>query len=86
MAAWYGPGQSLNEGGGLHPRDPSSSGSEGLGRVARSMKAGAFTPAILEELSGHVLAAVQRSMKAGAFTPAIPLAGRQHRGGIFVAQ
>ena len=62
----HGP---LNEGGGFHPRDPTV---EVWARVRhqRSMKAGAFTPAIL---AGHhaVGEAADRSMKAGAFTPAI---------------
>ena len=35
------------------------------------MKAGAFTPAILES-PGFALRLEGRSMKAGAFTPAIP--------------
>ena len=38
--------------------------------LIRSMKAGAFTPATLEELAAGEVVLVLRSMKAGAFTPA----------------
>ena len=38
----------------------------------RSMKAGAFTPATLEQVGPHGPDYLMRSMKAGAFTPATP--------------
>ena len=64
----------LNEGGGLHPRNPGGLAVQ-VGLIGdRSMKAGAFTPAILLLLVQSVLDGA-RSMKAGAFTPAIPCPG-----------
>ena len=67
----------LNEGGGFHPRDPLESRpfANGTDATTRSMKAGAFTPAIHESvtLPSHAIDVLDdRSMKAGAFTPAIP--------------
>ena len=60
---------SLNEGGGLHPRNALE---RRFMAVAghRSMKAGAFTPATRPKRSGYRPPAPHRSMKAGAFTPA----------------
>ena len=60
----------LNEGGGLHPRNPDHGLQDDA--KARSMKAGAFTPATrrprpLRRCPGSC---PPRSMKAGAFTPA----------------
>ena len=66
-----GPPTPLNEGGGFHPRNPSSDFVE-QGRIAgRSMKAGALTPATPATVAVPA-AGLQRSMKAGAFTPATP--------------
>ena len=60
----------LNEGGGLHPRNPVRQGYPGERKPPRSMKAGAFTPAIRGDLPAWAQD-LNRSMKAGAFTPAI---------------
>ena len=76
LQRWLAP-EALNEGGGLHPRNPRVQDGSIASAIAdrRSMKAGAFTPAIrARSRCGH-LATRPRSMKAGAFTPAIPVAG-----------
>ena len=74
------PPDALNEGGGLHPRNPVRVQEAGGLCDRRSMKAGAFTPAIRHDL-GAGYDPGPRSMKAGAFTPAIPVGGcrRGHR-------
>ena len=61
----------LNEGEGFHPRNPGPRVAGPAARVVRSMKAGAFTPAIHVHRSHHRQPIPGRSMKAGAFTPAI---------------
>ena len=65
------PPSALNEGGGFHPRNPCCQpGFIPSRSYDRSMKAGAFTPAIHRGPS-PIGMRPGRSMKAGAFTPAI---------------
>ena len=65
---------SLNEGGGLHPRN-AATGSTDERRVRdRSMKAGVFTPATRHRRPLQRPPRRRRSMKAGVFTPATPFA------------
>ena len=71
-----GGGSALNEGRGFHPAillPTADVRDRRRGQSTRSMKAGAFTPAIPARPVQHVPRSAQsgRSMKAGAFTPAI---------------
>ena len=64
---------SLNEGGGLSPPQSCLPPFACATPVDRSMKAGAFTPAIRSYGQHLPPCGHNRSMKAGAFTPAIPI-------------